>query len=218
MDVSRKLVGVLLVAAFTAGCSDQITQPNGADAEVVPTFHKGSIPTTAWSASGPGAVTLLSDGVTTDPEMSYLLQPSGFSTRTWTFSTTATTSRTVALPFQYKGFHSFFRVRVFVQVFHTTGAGTTTTTLINQGPVNCCTSPSAGFDLSGSTILNVAPGDVYGFRFGGSHFDSANRLSGTFSIDLLRTKDECKNGGWEQYGFRNQGQCVRFIETGKDSR
>ena len=39
-------------------------------------------------------------------------------------------------------------------------------------------------------------------------------------IDVLDpvTKDDCKNGGWEQYGFKNQGQCVRFIETGKDSR
>ena len=33
-----------------------------------------------------------------------------------------------------------------------------------------------------------------------------------------KTKDDCKKGGWEGYGFRNQGQCVRFIETGKDSR
>jgi len=32
------------------------------------------------------------------------------------------------------------------------------------------------------------------------------------------TKDDCKKGGWEDYGFRNQGQCVRYIETGKDSR
>jgi len=32
------------------------------------------------------------------------------------------------------------------------------------------------------------------------------------------TKDECKKGGWESFGFRNQGQCVRFVETGKDSR
>lgn len=31
-------------------------------------------------------------------------------------------------------------------------------------------------------------------------------------------KDECKNGGWEAFGFKNQGQCVRFVETGKDSR
>lgn len=33
-----------------------------------------------------------------------------------------------------------------------------------------------------------------------------------------QTKDDCKKGGWEQYGFKNQGQCVRYIETGTDSR
>ena len=32
------------------------------------------------------------------------------------------------------------------------------------------------------------------------------------------TKDDCKNGGWEAYEFANQGQCVRYVETGKDSR
>jgi choice-of-anchor C domain-containing protein len=32
------------------------------------------------------------------------------------------------------------------------------------------------------------------------------------------TKADCKKGGWEQYGFRNQGQCIRFVNTGKDSR
>jgi hypothetical protein len=29
---------------------------------------------------------------------------------------------------------------------------------------------------------------------------------------------ECKKGGWEAFGFKNQGQCVRFVQTGKDSR
>ena len=33
-----------------------------------------------------------------------------------------------------------------------------------------------------------------------------------------QTKSDCKDGGWEAYGFRNQGQCVRFVGTGKDSR
>jgi hypothetical protein len=32
------------------------------------------------------------------------------------------------------------------------------------------------------------------------------------------SKDDCKDGGWERFGFRNQGQCVRYVETGKDSR
>ncbi|HVM15714.1 MAG TPA: carboxypeptidase regulatory-like domain-containing protein [Egibacteraceae bacterium] len=32
------------------------------------------------------------------------------------------------------------------------------------------------------------------------------------------TRDDCKNGGWQDYGFRNQGQCIQFVNTGKDSR
>jgi hypothetical protein len=31
-------------------------------------------------------------------------------------------------------------------------------------------------------------------------------------------KADCLNGGWEAFGFANQGQCVRFVETGGDSR
>lgn len=31
-------------------------------------------------------------------------------------------------------------------------------------------------------------------------------------------KQACKNGGWASYGFRNQGLCIRFVNTGKDSR
>lgn len=33
-----------------------------------------------------------------------------------------------------------------------------------------------------------------------------------------QTKEDCMNGGWETYGFKNQGQCIRFVNTGKDSR
>jgi probable HAF family extracellular repeat protein len=32
------------------------------------------------------------------------------------------------------------------------------------------------------------------------------------------TKGQCRSGGWRDFGFRNQGQCIRFVETGKDSR
>lgn len=33
-----------------------------------------------------------------------------------------------------------------------------------------------------------------------------------------QNKDECKRGGWQDFGFRNQGQCIRFVTTGNDSR
>ncbi|HUF50765.1 MAG TPA: DUF642 domain-containing protein [Longimicrobiales bacterium] len=32
------------------------------------------------------------------------------------------------------------------------------------------------------------------------------------------TIDDCKKGGWAQYGFRNQGLCIQYVNTGKDSR
>lgn len=32
---------------------------------------------------------------------------------------------------------------------------------------------------------------------------------------LPTDKAQCKNGGWQQFGvFKNQGDCVSFVETG----
>lgn len=31
-------------------------------------------------------------------------------------------------------------------------------------------------------------------------------------------QSDCKKGNYENLGFKNQGQCLRFVETGKDSR
>jgi len=33
-----------------------------------------------------------------------------------------------------------------------------------------------------------------------------------------QAKSDCMKSGWTSFGFKNQGQCVRFIETGKNSR
>jgi hypothetical protein len=32
------------------------------------------------------------------------------------------------------------------------------------------------------------------------------------------SKEDCMNGGWEAMGFANQGQCIRYVNTGVDSR
>ncbi|HET7038328.1 MAG TPA: hypothetical protein VFH97_00480 [Gemmatimonadales bacterium] len=39
-----------------------------------------------------------------------------------------------------------------------------------------------------------------------------------FYVLSLENRDQCKEGQWEAMGFTNQGQCVRYVETGKDSR
>ncbi len=30
--------------------------------------------------------------------------------------------------------------------------------------------------------------------------------------------DDCRGGAWQDVGFTNQGQCIRFVMTGTDSR
>jgi hypothetical protein len=29
---------------------------------------------------------------------------------------------------------------------------------------------------------------------------------------LPTSKEQCRNGGWAQYGFANQGQCIKFVD------
>ncbi|WP_437747496.1 hypothetical protein WMF39_22320 [Sorangium sp. So ce1504] len=83
----------------------------------------------------------------------------------------------------------------------------------------------------------VAPGGgffFYNFRIGdysttvldpsdGRTFWSANEYIGPDGdIDIWRThiasfiagpvsRDQCKHGGWENFGFKNQGQCIAFV-------
>lgn len=77
-----------------------------------------------------------------------------------------------------------------------------------------------------TTMTYTRAADIDGVSFGGSVNSSDGPGSGnvftSFSIELAvndpSSKVECKKGGWEDFGFRNQGQCIRFVNTGKDSR
>ncbi len=40
----------------------------------------------------------------------------------------------------------------------------------------------------------------------------------TDPLEAPTTMDDCRDGGWQALEFRNQGQCIRFVNTGKDSR
>jgi PA-IL-like protein len=63
--------------------------------------------------------------------------------------------------------------------------------------------------ISGSGELYLTTNDYPG-EFGDN--------SGSFTVNIApalpTSKDQCKNGGWEQYGvFKNQGDCVSFVAT-----
>jgi hypothetical protein len=145
-----------------------------------------------WLATGPSDATtiVLDGGGTGHPAMQYSETTPGVFSGAWTFSTTSTTTGTINLQYFWKGFHSFFEATAGLDVFvQRNGADVSVVNLINAGPTDCppCTPPSAGFSYSGTTSVVVQPGDVYGFRLRGSHFDIANTLQGTFAISINGT-------------------------------
>ncbi|MDT4908374.1 MAG: large repetitive protein, partial [Pseudonocardiales bacterium] len=143
-------------------------------------------PNTKWIGVGPTGV-VVSDGTTSAPQFSYALTrpPTGdHSPQTWSFTTTADADGNVELPFQYQGFHAFFRTTVQLSAIVTHNGVTTSTILVDDGPVDCCAPPSGGFAYNRKTTLSVQAGDTYGFTFGGSNFDSDNRLLGTLTVQF----------------------------------
>ncbi len=169
---AHPVAGAVLVALALVACGggDSTTPPPGP-------AHG------AWLASGPGTVTLTGDGLTTEPALAYSLSGDAvFNRQTWQISTAAPKAATLTLPFTYQGYHAWYYVKVFVEAFVIRTSGTQVDTVLAQGPVNCCAAPSGGFNLSGSATFTVAAGDIYGFRFGGSNYDTDKTLTGTFKI------------------------------------
>jgi hypothetical protein len=208
--IQLRFTGALLAAAaLTGACSDQgVTGPAAASK---PSLSAATAPA-VWTGSGPGNPTTSVQAGSTS--LSYDLNPAGFSTQTWELTSTAQ-GATATVPYTYAGNHAFFQVTVSVQAIVN---GEVVETLVNAGPTNCCSTPSNGFEYGGSyTFMNLQPGDTYGFRFGGRNFDFNNYLRGTFTV-TTPSQETCKNGGWMQLGFANQGLCVSFVQTGKDSR
>jgi hypothetical protein len=53
---------------------------------------------------------------------------------------------------------------------------------------------------------------------GGDDGDDGDGDDGEDPPAAPTSKGECADGGWSTLGFANHGQCVRFVETGQDSR
>lgn len=87
----------------------------------------------------------------------------------------------------------------------------------------------AGFELEvGSNLIplsgfpqltELAASDIDGIAFRGLNtFERFAISTASASPSDPSSAEECKKGGWEDFGFRNQGQCIRFVNTGQDSR
>jgi hypothetical protein len=74
--------------------------------------------------------------------------------------------------------------------------------------------------IGGVQFIAVAAADSPDDCSLGSPTDVAEVISGQIAIvdapPLPTSRDDCKNGGWRNYGttFQNQGQCVAFVQRG----
>jgi hypothetical protein len=73
--------------------------------------------------------------------------------------------------------------------------------------------------------FNVQNGESYSVVAHVKHGNQERTDSISFSVDTVvtastdpETKEDCNNGGWMDFAFKNHGQCVRFVANGKDSR
>ena len=66
------------------------------------------------------------------------------------------------------------------------GADIYTKQVLDEGPEDCgaCNPPSGGFTYAGNEIVNVQPGDTYGFRLTGSHADGTYALQGNLLLTV----------------------------------
>lgn len=72
-----------------------------------------------------------------------------------------------------------------------------------------------GDQIDGKTItgLNFIRGGLSGNKlaFVATFSDDS---SGVYKAEVATMKDQCKNGGYTKFGFKNQGQCIQFVNTG----
>jgi hypothetical protein len=92
------------------------------------------------------------------------------------------------------------------------GDGQTSTGTVMQG---------AGFGSVEDSHTYTQPG-VYAITLTVTDNDGGSGVS-IFEFVLVgdpnpANKDDCMDGGWQEFGFRNQGLCIQFVNTGQDSR
>jgi probable HAF family extracellular repeat protein len=68
---------------------------------------------------------------------------------------------------------------------------------------------NAGWTLNSATGINDS-GWIVG--------EASNALTGeshAYLLTPLADKEQCKNSGWQNFDFSNEGQCIQFVITGK---
>jgi hypothetical protein len=125
------------------------------------TSASAEVPDAPWTGTGNPAPTV-ADG-TGDATEAKLEYTSDQYAGGWEFAATATKSGEQHITWLYEGLHSWADVTASVVMFVVRDGETTTKTLVAEGPVDCCTTPSNGFFYHGRVTFDLQVGDRYGF-------------------------------------------------------
>lgn len=97
---------------------------------------------------------------------------------------------------------------------------------LQAGSLDWGTYPTSGstdvIDYSGESVKFIVldTGNPWAASFvgyvDGITISLTNGDSATVDLDIALTVDDCKNGGWANYGFRNQGACVSAVVSNRD--
>lgn len=107
-----------------------------------------------------------------------------------------------------RAFLSCFEYRTDGDESQATGSANPNPNAHDLYPYKCVNNSTAQVTLSASEYVEVR------MVFGG---EADERFDWT-TFDVPpgpQSKEECMNGGWESFGFPNQGQCIKFVNTGK---
>ena len=75
-------------------------------------------------------------------------------------------------------------------------------------------SGSLTYQDQGRNVVIVSQNENGSLRSGDMSEGFGSNLAAVVPL-LPTTKQDCKNGGWQNYGiFKNQGDCVSFVATG----
>ena len=72
-----------------------------------------------------------------------------------------------------------------------------------------------------SADINAYAALVGSFNWVIAGTEDPNPFTNWHEVDVLTcaiSKEMCKGGGYADFGFANQGQCIRLVNTGRDSR
>lgn len=68
-------------------------------------------------------------------------------------------------------------------------------------------------DISKDVSVDDVEGQYNSEEFANPQDETATARA-YFLVSIPETKDDCKDGGYADYGFKNQGQCIQFVKTG----